>query len=96
MTEEEKKELEELRQEKRERVQQERAEAALAAAGVPTVFASLLSGKDDKVTDRRTKAFCAAYQKILAEEICRRLPQDAPDLTPPAPKRAERGVRRIR
>ncbi len=96
MTEEEKRELEILRKEKRERVQRERAEKALAGAGVPTAFAPLLAGEDDGGTDGRTSAFCAAYQEALAEEIRRRLPGKAPDLTPPAPKRAERGVRRLR
>lgn len=96
MTEEEKQELEALRREKQERAQRERAEAALTGAGIPTAFAPLLAGGDDEGTDARTARFCAAYQEALAEEIRRRLPRDAPDLTPPAPRRAERGVRRIR
>lgn len=96
MTEEEKQELEALRREKQERVQRERAAEALAGAGVPVSFAPLLAGADDGGTDQRTAAFCAAYQEALAEEVRRRLPGRAPDLTPPAPRRAERGVRRIR
>lgn len=95
MTEEEKQELEALRKEKRERAQRERAEAALREAGVPAAFAPLLAGEDDGGTDRRTEAFCAAYQEALAEEVRRRLPREAPPMDAPAPKRAERGVRRL-
>lgn len=95
MTEEERQELEALRREKQERVQRERAAEALAGAGVPVSFAPLLAGADDGGTDERTAAFCTAYQEALAEEVRRRLPREAPAMTPPAPKRAERGVRRI-
>lgn len=96
MTEEERQELELLRREKRERAQRERAASALEAAGVPASFASLLAGEDDGGTDRRTADFCAAYQEALAEEVRRRLPREVPVTAPPAPKRAERGVRRLR
>lgn len=96
MTEDEKLELEALRQEKRQRAQQSRAQAALEAAGVPASFAPLLAGADDSDTDRRAEAFCAAYQDALAEDVRRRLPQRAPVMEPAAPRRAERGVRRIR
>lgn len=96
MSEEERQELETLRKEKQERAQRERARSALEAAGIPAAFAPLLAGGDDALTDERTAAFCAAYQAALAEEVRRRLPREAPDLTPPAPRRAERGVRRIR
>lgn len=96
MNEEEKKELEVLRKEKQERVQRERAEKALAVAGVPVSFASLLAAADDDSTDRRTEAFCAAYQKALAEEVRLRLPQEAPAMTPPPVRHPERGIRRIR
>lgn len=96
MTEEERQELEALRREKRERTQRERAEAALRDAGIPAAFAPLLTGEDDGGTDARTEAFRTVYQEILAEEVRRRLPREAPDLMPPTPKRAERGVRRIR
>lgn len=54
MTEEEKQELEALRQEKRQRTQQARALAALESAGVPGSFAALLAGADDADTDQRT------------------------------------------
>ena len=96
MTEAERQELAALRRETQERLQRERAEAALRAAGIPAAFAPLLAGGDDGGTDQRTEAFRAAYQEALAEEVRRRLPREAPDLMPPAPKRAERGVRRIR
>lgn len=96
MTEEEKRELESLRMEKQQRTQQERARAALEAAGVPGSFAALLAGGDDRDTDQRAEQFCAAYQAALAEEVCSRLPGQAPEVTSPAPHRAERGVRRIR
>ena len=52
MTEEEKRELETLREEKRQQLQQARAREALETAGVPMAFAALLAGKDDGDTDR--------------------------------------------
>lgn len=96
MTEEEKQELETLRKEKHQRLQQSRAQAALEAAGVPASFASLLAGTDDSDTDQRTRDFCTAYQAALTEDVRKRLPQQTPVVTPPAPQRARRGVRRIR
>lgn len=96
MTEEEKKELEALRAEKRQRMQQARARSALETAGVPVSFASLLAGDGDADTDKRTEDFCAAYQAALAEDVRKRLPQQPPVVTPPAPKRPRRGIQRIR
>lgn len=96
MTEEEKQELETLRQEKRQRVQQQRAREALAAAGAPETFAGLLAGADDADTDRRAKEFCDAYQASLAEDIRRRLPQQPPVVLSPSPRRPQRGIQRIR
>jgi len=96
MTEEEKQELETLRQEKQQRLQQERARAALEKAGVPISFASLLIGNSDEDTDRRTAAFCETYQQALADDVRQRLPQQPPLVTPPVPKRARRGIQRIR
>lgn len=96
MTEEEKQELELLRQEKHQRTQQARAQAALEHSGVPASFATLLVGVDDEDTDRKAAQFCAAYQEALTEDIRKRLPQKAPVVTPPAPQRARRGIRRIR
>lgn len=96
MTEDEKRELEMLRREKRQQVQQTRARAALETAGVPVSFASLLAGSDDSDTDQRTQDFCAAYQAVLSEDVRKRLPQQPPVVTPPAPKRARRGIQRIR
>ena len=95
MTEEEKQELEVLRAEKHSRQQTERARAALESRGVPQSFASLLIGADDADTDQRTEQFCAAYQASLAEDVKRRLPQQAPVVTAPAPQRARRGIQRI-
>lgn len=97
MTEEEKQELEALRQEKRQRIQTQRAEAALAQAGVPGAFAPLLAGADDTSTDEKTRQFCTAYQNALAEDIRRRLPESAPVVTPPpTAQRPRRGIQRIR
>lgn len=96
MTEEEKQELEQLRQEKHCRTQTERARAALETGGVPAGFAALLIGADDAETDRKTAEFCAAYQTALSEDVRKRLPQQAPVMTPPAPQRARRGIQRIR
>lgn len=96
MNEEELRELETLRQEKRRRVQEERARAALEAAGAPAAFAPLLAGEDDGGTDRRTEAFRAVYQEALAEELRKRLPREPPVMDSPPPRRAERGVRRLR
>ena len=92
MTDEEKQELEALRAEKNIRQQTERARAALESRGVPQSFASLLIGADDADTDRRTEQFCAAYQDTLAEDVKRRLPQQAPVLTSPLPQRPRRGI----
>lgn len=96
MTEEEKQELETLRQEKRQRTQQARAQAALEAAGIPASFSSILVGADDHDTDQRAQQFCSAYQAALAEDVRKRLPQQAPVVTPPAPKRVRRGIQRVR
>lgn len=96
MTEEEKKELETLREEKRLRTQQARARTVLEAADIPVTFAALLVGGDDADTDQRAKDFCAAYQAALSEDVRKRLPKQPPVVTPPAPQRAKRGVWRIR
>lgn len=96
MTEEEKQELETLRAEKRQQVQQARAREALETAGIPASFASLLAGGNDMETDQRAKDFCAAYQAALAEDVRKRLPQQAPVVVPPAPQRPKRGIQRIR
>ena len=96
MTEDEMRELEALRAEKHQRTQQARAQAALDSAGVPTAFAALLTGTDDADTDRRTEQFCAAYQAALAEDIRKRLPQQAPLVTPAVTQRPRRGIQRIR
>ena len=52
MTEEEKQELEALRQEKHQRTQTERARAMLEVAGVPGNFAALLVGHASKSRER--------------------------------------------
>ena len=96
MTEEEKQELEALRQEKHQRTQTERARALLEVAGVPTNFAALLIGMDDADTDSKAAQFCNTYQAALSEDVRRRLPQQAPVMTAPAPQRARRGIQRIR
>lgn len=96
MTEEEMKELETLRAEKHQRTQTERARAVLEVSGVPSSFAALLIGTDDADTDRKTAQFCSAYQAALSEDVRKRLPQQAPVVTPPAPQRARRGIQRIR
>lgn len=96
MTEEELQELEALRKEKHQRTQTERARAALEIAGVPGSFAALLIGADDADTDSRTSQFCAAYQSALTEDVRKRLPQQAPVMTPPTPQRARRGIQRLR
>lgn len=96
MTDEERMELEALRAEKQAREQTERARAALGAAGVPQSFAPLLVGQDDADTDKRVKSFCAAYQASLTEDIKKRLPEQAPVMTAPAPQRPKRGIQRIR
>lgn len=96
MTEEEKQELEVLRQEKHQRIQQARARTALENAGVPLAFAALLAGADDGDTDHRTEQFCEAYQAALAEDVRKRLPQQSPVIISPAPKRAKRGIQRLR
>ena len=96
MTEEEKKELETLREEKRKQVQQARARETLEAAGIPASFASLLAGGDDADTDQRTRDFCAVYQTVLSEDVRKRLPQQPPMVTPPSPQKPKRGIQRIR
>lgn len=96
MTEEEKQELEALRQEKHLRTQTRRAEEGLAQAGVPATFAALLVGQDDTDTDQRTQQFCAAYQAALAEDVRSRLPATPPIVMPPVPQRPRRGVHRVR
>lgn len=96
MTEEEKQELEALRQEKHLRTQTRRAEEGLAQAGVPAAFAALLVGQDDADTDQRTQQFCAAYQAALAEDVRSRLPATPPIVMPPVPQRPRRGVHRVR
>ena len=97
MTEEEKQELELLRQEKHIRTQTQRAEAALSQAGVSAAFAPLLIGGDDTDTDERTQRFCEAYQAALAEEVRARLPAAPPPVVaaPPMPH-PRRGIRRLR
>ena len=96
MTDEEKMELEALRTEKQAREQTARASAALDAAGVPQSFAPLLIGADDGDTDERVRSFCAAYQACLTEDIKKRLPEQAPTMTAPAPQHPKRGIQRIR
>ena len=96
MTDEEMKELEQLRAEKRGREQTQRASEALQKAGVPQGFASLLVGSDDGDTDKRVQEFCAAYQSSLTEDIKKRLPEQPPVMTAPAPQRPKRGVQRLR
>lgn len=96
MTEEEKQELEALRQEKHQRTQTQRAETALTQAGVPASFAPLLVGSDDADTDAKTTQFCAAYRSALAEDVRQRLPQQPPVVTAPVPQRPRRGIQRIR
>lgn len=96
MTEEEKQELEALRAEKNLRIQTERARGALESAGVPAAFAALLVGSDDTETDGKVTQFCSAYQAALSEDVKRRLPQQAPMVTPPVIQRARRGIQRVR
>ncbi len=96
MTDEEKKELEELRAEKHNREQTERARAALSTAGVSESFAALLIGGDDADTDKRVQDFCAAYQSSLTRDIQKRLPEQPPTITAPMPQRPKRGIQRIR
>lgn len=96
MTEEEKQELEALRLEKHQRTQTERARAMLEVNGVPGSFAALLIGSDDADTDEKTRQFCTTYQAALSEDVRKRLPREAPVLTPPVPQRARRGIQRIR
>lgn len=95
MTEEEKQELETLRQEKMQREQTERARTALEKAGVPVSFAALLIGSCDEDTDRRTVTFCEAYQQALTEDVRQRLPQQPPVVAPPLQQRVRRGIQRI-
>lgn len=96
MTEEERQELETLREEKRKRIQQTRAREALEAAGIPASFAALLAGGDDADTDQRTRDFCTVYQTALSEDVRKRLPQQPPMVTPPVPQRLPRGIRKLR
>ena len=96
MTDEEKKELEELRAEKHNREQTERARAALSTAGVSESFAALLIGGDDADTDKRVQDFCAASQSSLTRDIQKRLPEQPPTITAPMPQRPKRGIQRIR
>lgn len=96
MNEQERQELEILRQEKQAREQEQRAQAALQEAGVPLSFAPLLRGSDDGDTDRRTQAFCAAYSQALSDDIKRRLPQEAPVMSAPPAPRPRRGIERVR
>lgn len=96
MTEEEKQELEALRQEKHQRTQMERARAMLEVSGVPGNFAALLIGADDADTDSKTAQFCTAYQAALSEDVRKRLPQQGPVMTAPTPQRPKRGIQRIR
>jgi len=96
MTEEDIQELEALRAEKHQRTQSERARAMLEVSGVPGSFAALLVGADDAETDSKTAQFCAAYQAALSEDVRKRLPQQAPVMTAPAPQRPRRGIQRLR
>jgi len=96
MSDEEKQELETLRQEKHQRTQTERARAMLEQGGVPLSFAPLLVGADDADTDGKAAAFSAAYQAALSEDVRKRLPHEAPVMTAPAPQRPRRGIQRIR
>ena len=97
MTEEEKQELETLRQEKRQALQRQRATAALEKAGVSTVFADLLVGCSAEDTDQRTASFCSAYQQALSADVRQRLPQQPPVVVEsPLPQRPRRGIQRLR
>lgn len=96
MTDEELQELEALRKEKHLRTQHERARQALEAAGVPVSFSDFLIGESDTDTDQRTESFVVAYQAALNDDVRRRLPQQAPVITPPKPQRIKRGVQRLR
>lgn len=96
MTDEEMKELEALRAEKRGREQTKRASDALDKAGIPQGFAALLIGADDAETDKKVQSFCAVYQDSLRSDIKKRLPEQPPVITAPAPKRPKRGIARLR
>lgn len=96
MTDEEMKELEALRAEKRSREQTQRASEALGKAGVPQEFASILIGADDGETDKKVQSFCAVYQSSLSSDIKKRLPEQPPVITAPAPQRPRRGIQRLR
>lgn len=96
MNEQERQELETLRQEKRMRQQEQRARAALEEAGVPLSFAPLLSGCDDEDTDRRTKTFCEAYAQALTNDIKSRLPKEAPVVADTPAPRPRRGIQMVR
>lgn len=96
MTDEEMKELKQLRSEKRSREQTQRASDALQKAGVPQEFASILVGSDDGETDKKVQSFCAVYQSKLSSDIRKRLPEQPPAMTSPLPQRPKRGVQRLR
>lgn len=96
MTDEEMKELEALRAEKRSREQTQRASEALNRAGVPQEFANVLIGVNDAETDQKVQSFCAVYQSKLSDDIKKRLPEQPPVITAPAPKRPRRGIQRLR
>ena len=97
MTEEEKQELELLRQEKHNRTQTQRAEAALQQAGVSAAFAPLLVGGDDADTDAKAAQFCQAYRAALAEDVRSRLPAAPPPVVAAPPiQRPRRGIQRVR
>lgn len=96
MTDEELQELDELRREKHLRTQHERARQALEAAGISAAFSDFLIGEDDTATDQRAEAFISAYQAAISDDVRRRLPQQSPVLTPPAPCRGKRGIQRVR
>ena len=96
MTEEEKQELELLRQEKHQRTQTQKAEAQLTQAGISPAFAALLVGADEMDTEEKTRKFCEAYRAALAEDVRQRLPEKAPVVTSPLPQRPRRGIQRIR
>lgn len=96
MTDEEMKELEQLRAEKCSREQTQRASDALGKAGVPQEFAPVLIGADDGETDKKVQSFCAVYQTKLSDDIKKRLPAQPPAMTAPLPQRSKRGVQRLR
>lgn len=96
MNEQERQELELLRQEKQVREQEQRARTALEEAGIPVSFAPLLCGRDDVDTDRRTRDFCTAYSQALTNDIKSRLPKEAPVVADPPAPRPRRGIQLVR